>query len=149
MQSRGFGPFLQFFAHIFAHNCCRLSFLPPLFGRIFGKRKKGAFQACVGHGGVGLGQKKLFNVDCRRVKDFLLILSWPARISNHFGSYFQPHFQGFSPEPSKGWNRGKPRPQMDSAPSNRGLPCCQPLGPTFVDPKAPLPGPAVGVPSRP
>ena len=29
-------------------------------------------------------------------------------------------------------------------PRNKGVPCCEPLGPTFVDPKAPLPGLTVG-----
>ena len=42
--------------------------------------------------------------------------------------------------PLKAWNWGKPRPEVDSAASK----CCQPTGPIFVDPKAPLPGPAVG-----
>ena len=48
-------------------------------------------------GGVGLCQKKLFNVDCQRFRDFAPILSRPARIFNRFGSYFQI----FSPNPSK------------------------------------------------
>ena len=73
-------------------------FTPP-YGGIFGKRKKRAFQACMGHGGVGLRQKKLFNVDCRRVRDFPPILSRPARIFTRFESYFQPYFQVFNPEP--------------------------------------------------
>ena len=95
VQNQGFGPFLQFFAN----NFCRLSLHPPPpYGGIFGKRKKRALQACMGHGGVGLHQKNLCNVGCRRVRVFLPILSWPTQIFTRLGSYFQPYFQVFNPE---------------------------------------------------
>ena len=45
---------------------------------------------------------------------------------------FRVIFSGFQlGTPSEGWNWGKPRPQ------NRGIPCCQPLGPTFGPPAGP------------
>ena len=116
---------------------------------IFGKPSKRAFHTCMGHGGVSGLQKKLFNVNCRQVRDFPPILSQPTRILTRPGSYFQPHCQVFSPSPLQkvgiGSNQGQ---KWIQHPHNRGIPCCKPLGPNFVDPKAPLPGPAAGTGPR-
>ena len=58
------------------------------------------------------------------------------------GSYFQ----GFSPEslPKNLETRAKQGQKWIQHPQNRGLQCCQPLGPPFVDLKAPTWGPGEG-----
>ena len=84
---------------------------------IFGKPLKRAIQTCMGHGGVGGRQKKLFSRQHGRVRVF-----WP--VSRNFegsGQDFDPFWvisSGFQPETLiMPWNWGKPRSGLDSAPS--------------------------------
>ena len=99
--------------------------------------QKRAFQACMGHGGARFPPKKVIQ----------------HRMSA--GQGFPADFQPASPDFHPCWvifsvtfSGFQPRTPL-KAPSKKGLPCCQPLGPTFVNPKARLPGLAVGtVPQR-
>ena len=95
---------------------CRREIGWGMYG-IFGKPLKRAIQTCMGHGGVGGRQKKLFSRQHGRVRVF-----WP--VSRNFegsGQDFDPFWvisSGFQPETLiMPWNWGKPRSGLDSAPS--------------------------------
>ena len=54
-------------------------------------------------------------------------------------------FEFFGPDPLQKVGNGAEQVQKwIRHPPNRGVPCCQPLGPTFVDPETPWPGPVLG-----
>ena len=84
---------------------------------IFGKPLKRAIQTCMGHGGIGGRQKKLFSREHGQVR-----VVWPVfRNFEGSGQDFDPLWvisSGFQPRtPIIPWTWGKPRPGLDSAPS--------------------------------
>ena len=95
----------------------------------------------MGHGGVGGHKKKLFGRPHGRVRVF-----WPVfRNSEGSGQDFDPFWvisSSFQPRtPIIPWNHGRDWIQH---PKKWGIPCCRPLGPTFVDPKVSRAGPGEG-----
>ena len=97
-----------------------------------------AVQTCMGHGGGRSPPAK--------------VIQDPTQVGQGFWADFQPASPDFHPfwvifsglQPGTLGNEANQGQKWIPCPQNRGIPCCQALGPPFVDPKAPLPGPAVG-----
>ena len=99
----------------------------------------------MGHGGVGGRKKKLPEAERPRIRDFQPISSRHGQNLDPFEVIFS-GFQRQTPLKLKtGGNQGQ---KWIQHPQNRGVPCFQPLGPTFVDPKVSVAGPATRARAR-
>ena len=100
---------------------------------IFEKPLRRALRACMVHGGVGGQQTKSFKAEGKGDKDFRPISSYPGQDFDLVWVTFQVFSRQPAPNPGTRSNQGQ---KWIQHPKNRGIPCYQPLGPTFVDPKA-------------
>ena len=91
---------------------------------IFGKPLKRAFQTCMGHGGVGVNQQKLFGRQRGRFRDFGPF-SGISEVRDTILTRFGSHFQVFGLDLAIGSNQDQ---KWIQHPQNRGIPCFQPLG---------------------